>query len=288
MFAGLSLVVTEFLVGTTTMNIKVAIEGPIADPSTFIAFYRCAAFPGLVAPNNIDWGVVEHVQGHSAYNGDYPMNLDFSASPFTPGTAYTVKCCTVDPPSGDTINDHICGELEIHTQSNNMCVSGVSINSVPVTPVAFVDSIDMGHTRYFDFPTSMADMVAYPVPRPLAAGTEVTFTCCDGEECVFAAALYRCTACTGPKPHGVNQKLLLDNWGSSSCSPKFDDDFKTVSFYKEMGNAHETISFNLNHDEVLQFFGRTGTLSEPFCKGAKQHGPFPAGPNCGDKCPPNL
>ena len=289
MFGHLTLIVTEVLIGLTTITVNPSFTDVLPDP--FFAFVRCAAFPGLVVPNVEIFDVHNTLALHTETN--FLIEADADNNPLVSGATYTVRCCTASPFLGVPAT-HTCGELVtvVHTPPPSTCKTGVSIASphstVDITPTVFTDRIDMGHSVFYDFPPSMMGMEAYTLPRSMAAGSKITFTCCGGSTCLFTVALYRCIACTGPRPHGINQHLLLDQWESSSCSPQFDDSQKTTSFYKVMGSATgptESVTFELRHDELMQAFGRSGTLNAPFCAAPKPHGPFPAGPNCGDRCP---
>eukprot|EP01060_Flectonema_neradi_P011656 TRINITY_DN1869_c0_g1_i11.p1 TRINITY_DN1869_c0_g1~~TRINITY_DN1869_c0_g1_i11.p1 ORF type:complete len:622 (+),score=118.02 TRINITY_DN1869_c0_g1_i11:81-1946(+) len=168
------------------------------------------------------------------------------------------------------------------------CYNGVRMtapgasDAVDIQPVAIANGeLDLTHTRFINFPTVLQSMTAYPFPRPAATGTKVHLKCCEGEKCAFAFALYRCTDCTGPLPYGMTQQLLLDNWNSASCSPKFDVEFGTSLFYKSVEGPYEH-TFELQHDELFVTLMKSGSLPVPICD--KPHGPFSGG-SCGTKCP---
>ena len=168
------------------------------------------------------------------------------------------------------------------------CYSGVGMtaaggsNVVDIQPMTISNGeLDLIHTRYVKFPTEISSMSAFAFPRPVLTGSKVHLKCCDGEKCSFAFALYRCTDCTGPKPFGMTQQLLLDNWDSAACSPKFDTEFSTSLFYKNVDGHYEK-TFELQHDELFVVLMKNGELPVPLCD--KPHGPFPTG-NCGSKCP---
>eukprot|EP01060_Flectonema_neradi_P029277 TRINITY_DN3_c0_g1_i11.p1 TRINITY_DN3_c0_g1~~TRINITY_DN3_c0_g1_i11.p1 ORF type:complete len:309 (+),score=56.44 TRINITY_DN3_c0_g1_i11:66-929(+) len=220
--------------------------------------------------------------------------IDVDGLPFMPGP-YSVFCSAgaLEPGSmvgGGLVNIH--GEIPVTIAgSGPSCTSGVSMSTAgpasAIAPMAINNhELDLGHTHYIQFTDALASMEAYPFPRPVAAGTKVHLKCCAGEDCAFAFALYRCEACTGPKPFGMTKQLLLDNWESASCSPKFDEEFSTTLFYKNVQGEYDR-TFELQHNEVFVVLMKNGALPVPICN--KPHGPFPAGgANCGAKCPSNI
>eukprot|EP01060_Flectonema_neradi_P029275 TRINITY_DN3_c0_g1_i1.p1 TRINITY_DN3_c0_g1~~TRINITY_DN3_c0_g1_i1.p1 ORF type:complete len:424 (+),score=73.04 TRINITY_DN3_c0_g1_i1:64-1272(+) len=249
----------------------------------------CGAVPAGSTPS----GGVLNTFSTASEGGTVSIISDFEGLPLVPGW-YSIFCDSeADEPfpfGGGKVSVH--GEILVTvTASGPSCTSGVSMSTAgpasAIAPMAINNhELDLGHTHYIQFTDALASMEAYPFPRPVAAGTKVHLKCCAGEDCAFAFALYRCEACTGPKPFGMTKQLLLDNWESASCSPKFDEEFSTTLFYKNVQGEYDR-TFELQHNEVFVVLMKNGALPVPICN--KPHGPFPAGgANCGAKCPSNI
>eukprot|EP01060_Flectonema_neradi_P029276 TRINITY_DN3_c0_g1_i10.p1 TRINITY_DN3_c0_g1~~TRINITY_DN3_c0_g1_i10.p1 ORF type:complete len:311 (+),score=73.51 TRINITY_DN3_c0_g1_i10:75-935(+) len=277
---------------TTTVSEMLITVVPTFDNKAFGGIYPlgpiiCGAYPSGGAPSGTNTGNTAVEEG-----GSVDLVGDVAGVPFVTGTEYTVFCDSpaFEPGSmvgGGLVNIH----SEIFVNIAGSCTSGVSMTTIadpmPIPPSPIVNHrLDLGYIHYIHFSDALASMEAYPFPRPVAAGTKVHLKCCAGEDCAFAFALYRCEACTGPKPFGMTKQLLLDNWESASCSPKFDEEFSTTLFYKNVQGEYDR-TFELQHNEVFVVLMKNGALPVPICN--KPHGPFPAGgANCGAKCPSNI
>ena len=276
-----TLKITASLITGSLIEVVPTFENKV--PGSIYSFdIRCVAYPGTVAGGDFDFNPTTVLEGQTAL-----LTEDYDKFPFVAGD-YVVTCESniIEIGSGGASGLHpIVGELGVVVPGAPTCDSGVSSSAaaVTITPVDIVDGVlDVTHTRYTQFPDVISMMKGFPFPRTVVSGTQVHLKCCAGEECAFAFALYRCEACTGPKPFGMTKKLLLDNWDSASCSPKFDADFSTTLFYKNVQGPYEK-TFDLQHDELFVVLMKDGSLPAPLC--SKPHGPFPTGTNCGDRCP---
>ena len=255
----------------------------------------CAAYPSFEFNDLVS--IPSTSAGHFiAINEFVSITRDSNDEEFTKGNSYTVKCVStgLDPSLSGTTSNVVTVTGHVDVAYHTSCVGGGS--GVRVTlprsetfqsiriPIAN-DEVNLGHTRYYNFPSELATMNAYSLPRPVPAGTDIEMTCCEGRYCSYAIILYRCSDCTGPKPFGITNSLLLEGWNGASCGPRFDTNLETTVFYKTIDATSTTITttFSLHHDELFIILEKEGSIPDSWCY--KRRGPFPAGSNCGDHCP---
>eukprot|EP01064_Diplonema_japonicum_P027880 TRINITY_DN4151_c0_g2_i1.p1 TRINITY_DN4151_c0_g2~~TRINITY_DN4151_c0_g2_i1.p1 ORF type:complete len:303 (+),score=92.24 TRINITY_DN4151_c0_g2_i1:54-911(+) len=248
---------------------------------------HCAAFPAPSPEETFDWDSVTTVTKvpTSTGAGDYVMpdiTFDKDGTPIQPETEYVIKC-GIEP----TVDGPKYFSTTLKTVALSTCTTGVKLNGNDIAQIDMQgqESLMLGGTRWFGFPKSMEGMHAYSLPRPVPASSVIEMTCCPGEECAFFFALYNCEACTGLKPAGLAQTLILDGWDTGACSPKFDDNFKTTAFHKSVDAVHAKVvmAYTVPHDEITVMFGIEGSIQQPWC--ARPHGPVAAGGGCGAHCP---
>eukprot|EP01059_Diplonema_ambulator_P032197 TRINITY_DN61_c2_g1_i3.p1 TRINITY_DN61_c2_g1~~TRINITY_DN61_c2_g1_i3.p1 ORF type:complete len:156 (+),score=20.94 TRINITY_DN61_c2_g1_i3:682-1149(+) len=126
-------------------------------------------------------------------------------------------------------------------------------------------------------PPSIDGADAYIILNPLPKWSKIHLTSCE-EPSTFIFALYQCAKCTGSKPAGLGDMLLLDMWEAGSCSPYFGGGFQANTFYKDIDAV--TSTYTVVHNEILAVFRAPGNFSIPQCR--KQHGFYTS---CGVHCP---
>eukprot|EP01060_Flectonema_neradi_P002120 TRINITY_DN11289_c0_g1_i1.p1 TRINITY_DN11289_c0_g1~~TRINITY_DN11289_c0_g1_i1.p1 ORF type:complete len:296 (+),score=42.94 TRINITY_DN11289_c0_g1_i1:92-979(+) len=278
-------------VSSLTVNLQIYPEG-------FYVSAYCTAFPEghptpYPLPQDTAWFVEDEISGNFTGIRFLPMPVidnDFTGTPLQPGTTYILHCVSYDNFRGTLKEEFLDFKF---TTVNKMCSSGVSVTDIstgiktPLLPTKTItDSVlDLGHTKYYQFPHNIHGLNVFEFPRPFAGNSEIEVKCCEGEECVFWLSLYQCTHCTGEKPQGLGHELVTKGWDGGVCSPKFDDGFSTVAYHKLLDANHGDVYEYLysQYDEIAVMFGIEGAVPDPWCY--KSHGPSSPGANCGARCP---
>ena len=261
----------------------------------------CAAYE-----RNVDYGFLWHppFASHSVrvekddvrrINRMDDILFDAAGVPIKPKTRYWVKCFVKR--RGDLIGTSLRAKFRTRKIPTPECLSGVSFsinngNNYDSLPqhgplTSSTDVLDFGGVSYSNFHDNIDGMYAYEFPHPTPRDMDIKLTCCEGTECIFWVSLYRCAECTGEKPNGLTQELILRGWDSGSCSPRFDEKFRTTAFHTKIDATDGTVTEIIpsKHHEILTMFGVEGDCPEDWC--VKSHGPFPAGPGCESNGCPN-
>eukprot|EP01060_Flectonema_neradi_P038328 TRINITY_DN7_c0_g1_i3.p1 TRINITY_DN7_c0_g1~~TRINITY_DN7_c0_g1_i3.p1 ORF type:complete len:316 (+),score=51.83 TRINITY_DN7_c0_g1_i3:58-948(+) len=268
--------IVDILVTASSIQVQVELHEPHIWQYTDI---WCAAYPYPVGPGDDPWTSMHNVHVTSTTNELHnmpPIHFDVFGLPINAEQSYWVKCKADEIWYGSVY--HYFLHTIVTTHEPDGCHTGVHYLTPPSSdqhlhvhgPIQD-GAVDLGHTKYYDFPSGIRGLNVFDVPRPLAAGSSLELTCCSGHECEFWITMYVCPECTGPREDGLRAELLATGWDSGSCSPKFDNNRKTVSFHKHVNanTATWTQTLTSTYDEIAVVFGLEGCVTSPWCTKGK-------------------
>ena len=282
--------IVDVLITASSVQVQVELHEPHIWQYTDI---WCAAYPH--PPFGADpWATLFHVHLASPTNELHnmpPIHMDAYGNNLVAEGVYWVRCRADETFYGDVYNYYL--QTIVTTHEPDGCHSGVHYfdpagneHHIDVLGPIEGNQVDVGHTVYKVFPSNIRGINVYPLPRPLPAQSQIQMTCCRGEECVFWVTLYVCTGCTGQRENGLRSNLLSSGWDEGACSPRFDNERKTVSFHKHVNaNQQEYNEIVENsYDEIAIVFGLEGCTSLPWC--TRPGGPHLLGAgSCASDCP---
>eukprot|EP01064_Diplonema_japonicum_P024159 TRINITY_DN34659_c0_g1_i1.p1 TRINITY_DN34659_c0_g1~~TRINITY_DN34659_c0_g1_i1.p1 ORF type:complete len:360 (+),score=37.13 TRINITY_DN34659_c0_g1_i1:81-1160(+) len=85
-------------------------------------------------------------------------------------------------------------------------------------------------------PVQLAGGVMFGSTTTVAAGTELSLSCCSAGGCSFYIIVYHCPPCSVGANGGLTEALVSSGWRPGSCSPLFDG-HRTVAYFKSLASG---------------------------------------------------